>query len=398
MAPTDCAQIVNISEDVCDYTRQVIRKYASKFRKSGKDDEPPLTVLVHDLPGEHVVVPAGESPPFPYMVGRGEKFYHGYRFDMDLSDEVAHATPSLQRIFGDVDGEADHSFRNVLGYATGKSSFESVDGGKLATQLTEALLPAALAVFGEENNPEAAKHSRIYSLYVNLLLPGQSVKMHLDVPELRGVDRSTCPSWLLVAAKCSGLFSQYRVRNVTSVFYPKSAQGGALGAFSPELSGGVFPVEEGLAVVLDTDSCFHHSAQARSSSSTPGQAVEVPRLPAKCGVEVEEMDGQAVWRVVEQGTGKVVCSVPEKDVRFSVSCKFHIFSSGEAASEYSDPGAALSAAELIRTLQADLVRKGKIAAGEDCPLYKLGYACYEEYIQPMAPQVAHIEKAWAKYI
>ena len=160
----------------------------------------------------------------------------------------------------------------------------------------------------------------------------------------------------------------------------------------------MFPVEEGLAVVLDTDSCFHHSSQARCSSSVPGKAVEVPRLPAKCGVEVEEVDGQAVWKVVEQGTGKIVCSLPEKDVRFSVSCKFHIFSSGSEASEYSDPASGLTAAELVLTMKEDLVRKGKIPAGEDYPLYKLGHACYEEYIQPRAPQVPHVEKAWAKYI
>eukprot|EP00090_Calanus_glacialis_P037713 TRINITY_DN6519_c0_g1_i3.p1 TRINITY_DN6519_c0_g1~~TRINITY_DN6519_c0_g1_i3.p1 ORF type:complete len:399 (+),score=111.23 TRINITY_DN6519_c0_g1_i3:157-1353(+) len=398
MSSTDFVQVVNIPQDLCDYTKQVIRKYASHFRKSGKDDEPPLRVLVHGLPGEDVVVPAGESPPFPYMVPRGERFYHGYRFDMELCDEVVHATTSLQRVFGPVDEEADQSFRNVLGYAAGQSCFESVDGGQLARQLSEALLPAALAVFGEENNPEAVRHSRIYSLYVNLLLPGQSIKIHLDVPELRGVDRSTCPNWLLVAAHCSGLFSEYRVRNVTSVFYPQTVQGGALCAFSPELSGQVFPVEEGLAVVLDTDSCFHHSSQARCSSSVPGQGVEVPRLPAKCGVEVEEVDGQMMWRVVEQDTGKTVCTLPEKDVRFSVSCKFHIFGSGSEASEYVDQGASLSAADLVLTMKEDLVRKGKIPAEENCPLYKLGHACYEEYIQPRAPQIEDIEKAWAKYI
>ena len=160
----------------------------------------------------------------------------------------------------------------------------------------------------------------------------------------------------------------------------------------------MFPVEEGLAVVLDTDSCFHHSSQARCSSSVPGQGVEVPKLPAKCGVEVEEVDGQAVWKVVEQGTGKIVCSLPEKDVRFSVSCKFHIFSSGSEASDYSDPASGLSTAELVLTMKEDLVRKGKIPAEEDCPLYKLGHACYEEYILPRAPQVPHVEKAWAKYI
>ena len=194
-------------------------------------------MLAHGLPGEHVVVPAGDAPPFPYMVQRGDKFYHGYRFDMEICDEVVHVSAALQKVFGKIDEEAEHSFRNVLGYASGRSQFESVDEGKLSKLLSEALLPAALKVFGEENNPEALKHSRIYSLYLILLLPGHSIKMHLDVPELLGVDRSKCPSWLLVAAHCSGLFTDYRVKNVTSVFYPKTSHGGALCAFSPDLQG-----------------------------------------------------------------------------------------------------------------------------------------------------------------
>ena len=227
----------------------MVRKFAGKFKVCGKDEEPPLRVLDHGLFGEYVVVQEGNSPPFPYMVRKGDKCYHGFRFDMSLCDEVVHATSSLRKIFGDI-VEQESTFRNILGYASGPTQFESVDGGELARRLSELLLPAALKVSGENNNPEAAKYSRIYSLYVNLLLPGQSIQLHLDVPELLGVDRSNCPSWLLVAAHCSGLFTKHRVRNITSVFYPSTAHGGALGVFRPDLSGIAWLVYRGYAPYL----------------------------------------------------------------------------------------------------------------------------------------------------
>ena len=88
-------------------------------------------------------------------------------------------------------------------------------------------------------------------------MPGQTVTLHLDVPEFIGVERSTCPSWLLVAAHCSGLFARLKVNNVTAVCYPSSCKGGSLAVYHPQ--GGVFEVEEGAALALDTDSHFHHS-------------------------------------------------------------------------------------------------------------------------------------------
>ena len=194
-------------------------------------------MLEHGLFGEYAEVAENDSPPFPYMIGRNGKFYHGYRFDMELCEENAHETESLTQLFGKIDSEADNSFRNVIGYASGLNKFHSNVGEKLPRMLKEAILPAALKVFKQESNAEAWKHSRIYSIYINLLMPGQSIKMHLDVPELSGVDRSKCPSWLLVAAKCSGLFTKYRVNNVTSVFYPQTSSGGSICAFSPAFDG-----------------------------------------------------------------------------------------------------------------------------------------------------------------
>ena len=96
--------------------------------------------------------------------------------------------------------------------------------------------------------------SCLFSIYTNFLVPGHNIKLHLDVPEFVGLDRlsmshdlslsnfkyiarSTCPSWLLIAAKCSGLFSEYRVRNVTCVCYPRDANGGEILFFDGDKTG-----------------------------------------------------------------------------------------------------------------------------------------------------------------
>ena len=101
--------------------------------------------------------------------------------------------------------------------------------------------------------------------------------------------------------------------------------------------GDVYPVEEGLAVVLDTDTCFHHTAQARASSSEPGRGVEIPCVPPQCSVEYSDEQGRAEWRVVEGKTGRVIQVVAEDDIRWSVSCKFHIFKNEREALEYERP-------------------------------------------------------------
>ena len=120
-------------------------------------------------------------------------------------------------------------------------------------------------------------------------------------------------------------------------------------------------------------------------------------MPLHCSVEYS----QAGWRVVERETGRVVQEVPEEDIRISVSCKFHIFGSEREAREYEDPPAKLTPEQLIQTMKEDLLAKGKIPedwARADCPLYKLGYSFYKEYIQALAPTTAHVEKAWAAYL
>ena len=48
-------------------------------------------------------------------------------------------------------------------------------------------------------------------VYANLMVPGQELAVHTDVPEFRGANRKVVPQWLLVVMHHSGLFDEYRM-------------------------------------------------------------------------------------------------------------------------------------------------------------------------------------------
>jgi hypothetical protein len=54
----------------------------------------------------------------------------------------------------------------------------------------------------------------LFQLDLLLILPGQELPMHLNVPYFWGADRSTLPQWLLVAMKNSHLFEDIFIPQV----------------------------------------------------------------------------------------------------------------------------------------------------------------------------------------
>merc|ERR1711971_1133730 len=301
-----------------------LRKEAVRFRHINKEEEPPLRSLDHGLHGEGV---CQLLAPYPYMIQSSDGiWYHGYRFDQSVCEEAAHTSEGLRRLFGPKDSDTGTYFRQVLGYAAGSKPGLASTAPELLDELSSALRPACLQVY------PGHKVARLFSVYANLLLPGQTVTLHLDVPEFIGVERSTCPSWLLVAAHCSGLFARFRVNNVTAVCYPSSCkEGGSLAVYHQE--GGVFPVEQRLALALDTDSHFHHSRVSGPLGTLP------PSLPDHCVLEVDEQSPESPpWRVVSS----------EKEV----------------VVEHKEE-------EIIEGLLEELEKRGLSGMSKETPLYKL---------------------------
>mmetsp|Transcript_25885 Transcript_25885/g.88570 ORF Transcript_25885/g.88570 Transcript_25885/m.88570 type:complete len:447 (+) Transcript_25885:198-1538(+) len=426
-AAKEVAVEVSIPGETCAATMELLRASTrEQLRTVDKGDEPPIRVLECGVYGESVPVEgAAAEMPMPCLIQRDSRWFCSWRWDSDVLNErlfrQVGADPKLQQWFGIGGKEADMIFRRVLGYGTGKRA-DAVGGAaeRVAAQLEECLKPAALKVFGEEANAEALEASHVYSMYANVLLPGQIINLHVDVPEFRGLDRSKCPTWLLAVAHCSGLFEQERVRNTTCVFYPATAAAGALAVFRPVrpgqsyppgvAAGKVFPAARGAAVAMDADSCNHHSEQAkRVGSCSSSDAMPLPEMPARACLEPRGGDGErpATWVVVDADSGEDVAEYPEHDLRFSISCKLHVFSSLAEREEYYANAArpsssTLTAADILRKLCEDLRSRGvELPAAEgadrEVPLFKLAPLLVDKYIFSTAPSAKDIEKVWEEH-
>ena len=111
-------------------------------------------------------------------------------------------------------------------------------------------------------------------VYANLLLPGQELAVHTDVPEFRGANRKLYPQWLMVVMLHSGLFAPWRRKIATGIAYFGRAQGGAL-AFYPDGREGparTLEARHNTAIVLDTDTVFHGVDRVRRDAAAPGAA------------------------------------------------------------------------------------------------------------------------------
>ncbi len=193
-------------------------------------------------------------------------------------------------------------------------------------------------------------------LYLNLLVPGQELAIHIDVPEFSGADRSITPQWLLVIMRASGLFEDLRVRIATGITYFGNAAGGALRHYpdGPDGEGRRFEPSDNTALVLDTDSRYHGV-----------ERVGLPDEPAPVEIVAGSTlrhDGTG-WIMADPNGGELR-RYGTDDVRISISWKAYCFDDAQAASDFESARATLTIEEIERRLFADLRDRGLIGATE----------------------------------
>jgi hypothetical protein len=154
-------------------------------------------------------------------------------------------------------------------------------------------------------------------VYANLLVPGQELAVHTDVPEFRGVNRMRHPQWLLVVMRHSGLFEEWRMPIATAVSWFHDCDGGEFafypdGADAPPVA---HPVRFNTAILLDTDTVFHGVDRVAETAEA------VDRL--KPGMRLR-FAGDGAWHV-EDAEGTAVARYDWRDLRFSVSWKAYCF-------------------------------------------------------------------------
>jgi hypothetical protein len=215
-------------------------------------------------------------------------------------------------------------------------------------------------------------------VYANLLIPGQELAVHTDVPEFRGANRLRYPQWLLVVMHHSGLFERWRMPIATGVAWFGECKGGAF-AFWPEGPAGpprTLPARHDTACLLDTDSVFHGVDRVAES---------VPLPPVRPGTSLC-FEGDGRWALVQEE--RVLTRYRREEIRFSVSWKAHCYADEaerRAAEQHDDD---LELALILAILTGDLRERGHL--GAEAPTEgQLALRLIDEYVrfpEPAAPE------------
>jgi len=207
-------------------------------------------------------------------------------------------------------------------------------------------------------------------VFANLLVPGQELAIHTDVPEFRGVSRKTHAQWLIVAMRHSGLFEEWRMPIATGVAWFHDCNGGEF-AFYPNGSAAppvAHKVRYNTAIMLDTDSVFHGVDRVAET------AIPVDHL--RPGMRLH-FEGDGKWQLMD---GEIpIAEYRWPDLRFSISWKAYCFADeGEkrAWREHSDD---LSVEFVVNRLVDDMRARGRIT-GDRPPDHELVDTIIDEYI------------------
>jgi hypothetical protein len=190
-------------------------------------------------------------------------------------------------------------------------------------------------------------------VYANLLLPGQELAVHTDVPEFRGANRKRYPQWLMVVMHHSGLFERWRMPIATGVAYFGTCRGGEF-AFYPDGPGAPareLSVKHNTAVLLDTDTVFHGVDRV---------AETVPLPAVRPGAELRFEPDTRRWQLRSDG-GEPLGSYGFDDLRFSVSWKAYCYTDERERRLVAEHGDDLELQTILGTLERDLRDRGELS-------------------------------------
>jgi hypothetical protein len=213
-------------------------------------------------------------------------------------------------------------------------------------------------------------------VYANLLIPGQELATHTDVPEFRGASRKALPQWLLVVMHHSGLFDAWRMPIATAVSWFHDCGGGAF-HFYPEGPDGppaTHPVRFNTCLELDTDSVFHGVDRVDERGPLPALRPGMKLVVADDG-----------WWSVRDGATEVA-RYRWEDLRFSVSWKAYCFTDERERRTWRTHADDLTLDAILERLETDLRTRGRLD-GPRPARRELATLLVDEYVRfPRVPR------------
>ena len=302
-----------------------------------------------------------EEPTFPGMIGEGlPARWDAARNFVKTGGRFGRQEP-LQVL-----AARTNYFRETYAYGTD----ERVDGiGPFLHH--EGFLAAARQLFGRPIVEPAI-------VYANVLVPGQELAVHTDVPEFRGVNRKKHPQWLIVVMHHSGLFDEWRMPIATGVSWFHDCAGGEFafypdGADAPPVA---HPVRYNTALLMDTDTVFHGVDRVAETAA--------PVAKLRPGMKLR-FAGDGRWYMADGDA--VVAEYRWHELRYSISWKAYCFADAAEQRAWRESTDDLSVAEVVDRLVDDLRARG-VSAGERPSDAVLVEVLIDSYIRFPAPAAA----------
>jgi hypothetical protein len=219
------------------------------------------------------------------------------------------------------------------------------------TLQNESLIEAARLLYGK---PVVLP----YIAYGNLLVPGQELGLHTDVPAFRGADRTRVPLWLLVVMRHSGLFERWRIPIATAVCFIGDCGGGDFAYYPDGPDGRCLQVQAdpGSVVVFDADTIFH--GVDRVSGDDSGV-----RSAGRGRMRLSSLSDRR-WKL-ETGAGsesRRVFAYQSEELRFSVSWKGYCFSDEDEMSLWTSHAEDLRESAIVDDLVTAMCERGVLAS------------------------------------
>lgn len=261
--------------------------------------------------------------------------------------------------------------------------------------------PAIQNLFGDpkyiEKASEVCRGRSVFDpiqLNLILMLPGQELPMHWDVPWLWGATRFDMPQWLLVVMEQSGLWEDRSVPQIQGVSWLHDAKDGDGGDFFFYPRGAAGKAQTVLArrnsaIVLDGCRAIHGVRRFKPAHKVPSMSRHVSN-------ELRHVAGDD-WELVSNGTR--IGSYKTNDFRMSLVWRARCFETEEEkqrwhADQTFPDGKThkLELAEVLDTLETDLRKRGVLGADAARPApLQFAMMLLDTYAQyPNDPVKTHI--------
>ena len=231
--------------------------------------------------------------------------------------------------------------------------------------------------------------TEIFKFDVIVILPGQELPMHLDIPYFWGADRKSIPHWVLAVMKQSKLFDHLFIPQVQGVSWlsthqlnkneEESKSNGGNFYYFPDKENyekyKMVKAEYNAAILVDGTQVIHGVEPYKIGEI-------VPNFDKNSRYYLKFNDSAAFWDLYDY-KDNLMRSYEAEDIRISLVWRVHCFQDDQEFERYknqADSGR-LSIEEISKVFQNDLKAKNKLSQDAELKPLDLWTLIVNEYIK-----------------